>query len=145
LSTPVKEQLYPVLQKAITGKDKATAANILIDWGQTAFAYKTDDEQFGQERPLFSDETLYYPYSYCEDRAILYSVLVHNLLGLDVVLPHYPQHLATAVCFGDDTPGDYLMIDGRKYIVCDPTYIGATIGETMPQYKQTTAKIVKIR
>ncbi|MCM1151954.1 MAG: hypothetical protein NC209_04855 [Alistipes sp.] len=145
LSTPVKEQLYPVLQKAIAGKDKATAANILIDWVQTAFAYKTDDEQFGQERPLFADETLYYPYSDCEDRAILYSVLVHDLLGLDVVLLHYPEHLATAVCFGDDTSGDYMKIDGHRYIVCDPTYIGATIGQAMPQYKQAMAEIVKIR
>lgn len=145
LSTPVKEQLYPVLQKAIAGKDKATAANILIDWVQTAFDYKTDGEQFGQERPLFADETLYYPYSDCEDRAILYSVLVRDLLGLDVVLLHYPEHLATAVRFNDDTSGDYMKIDGHRYIVCDPTYIGATIGQAMPQYKQTMAKIVKIR
>lgn len=145
LSSPVKEQLYPVLQKAIAGKDKATAANILIDWVQTAFAYKTDGEQFGQERPLFADETLHYPYSDCEDRAILYSVLVRDLLGLDVVLLHYPGHLATAVHFEDEVTGDHLMIDGRKYIVCDPTYIGASIGDAMPQYKQTIAEIVKIR
>jgi len=145
LSTPVKEQLYPVLRKAIAGKDKATAANILIDWVQTAFAYKTDDEQFGQERPLFADETLCYPYSDCEDRAILYSVLVRDLLGLDVVLLHYPEHLATAVHFEDEVTGDHLILDGRKYLVCDPTYIGASIGETMPQYKQAMAEIVKIR
>ena len=112
---------------------------------QTAFDYRTDDEQFGQERPLFADETLYYPYSDCEDRAILYAVLVRDLLGLDVVLLHYPGHLATAVCFGDDTPGDYMSIGGRKYIVCDPTYIGAPIGLAMPQYKQTPAEIVRIR
>lgn len=145
LSSSVKNQLYPVLQKAIAGKNKAAAANILIDWVQTASAYKTDDEQFGQERPLFADETLYYPYSDCEDRAILYSVLVRDLLELDVVLLYYPGHLATAVCFADDTQGDYLTIDGHKYIVCDPTYIGASIGETMPQYKQTPAEVVRIR
>lgn len=145
LSTPAKNQLYPVLQKAIAGKNKAAAANMLIDWVQTAFDYQTDDEQFGQERPLFADETLYYPYSDCEDRAILYSILVRDLLGLDVVLLHYPGHLATAVCLDDDTPGDHLMIDGRKYIVCDPTYIGASIGETMPQYKQTAASVVRIK
>ncbi|WP_288844541.1 hypothetical protein [uncultured Alistipes sp.] len=145
LSASVKKQLYPVLQKAIAGKNKVAAANILIDWVQTAFDYRTDDEQFGQERPLFADETLYYPYSDCEDRAILYAILIRDLLGLDVVLLHYPEHLATAVCFGDDTSGDHLMIDGRKYIVCDPTYIGASIGETMPQYKQTRASVVRIR
>ena len=54
------------------------------------------------------------------------------------------NHLATAVYFADDVAGDYLMLDGRKYVVCDPTYIGASIGNAMPQFKQTAAKVVRI-
>ena len=105
----------------------------------------TDAQQFGQERPFFADETLFYPYSDCEDRAILFSVLVHELLGLDVLLLHYPVHLATAVSFGDlDVDGDYMTLDGKKYIVCDPTYIGSSVGDTMPQFKNTKAKIIRI-
>ena len=38
----------------------------------------------------------------------------------------------------------YLMLDGRKYIVCDPTYIGVSIGNAMPQFKQPAAKVVII-
>ena len=111
---------------------------------QTAFEYQVDDEQFGYERPLFADETFYYPYSDCEDRSILFSILVRELLNLDVVLLNYPGHLATAVHFTDNIEGDYMTIDNKKYIVCDPTYIGATIGEAMPQYKNEKAKIVKV-
>ena len=144
LSALSKEQLYPVLHRGIAGKSKSEAANMLINFVQTAFEYKTDEEQFGYERPLFADETLYYPYSDCEDRAILYSILVRDLLGLDVVLLHYPNHLATAVCFEEEVAGDYLTLDNRKYIVCDPTYIGASIGNAMPQFKQTSAEIVRI-
>lgn len=144
LSTLTKEQLYPVLRRAVAGKEKPTAANILINFVQTAFEYQTDEEQFGMERPLFADETLYYPYSDCEDRAILYAILVRDLLGLDVVLLHYPNHLATAVNFEKEVSGDYLMLDGRKYLVCDPTYIGASIGNAMPQFKQTAAKVVRL-
>lgn len=141
-----KEQLYPVLRKSISGKSNPIAANILLHFVQTAFEYATDDEQFGTERPLFADETLFYPYSDCEDRAILYSILVHELLGLDVVLLHYPGHLATAVCFDtDDVYGDYLRIDGKRYVVCDPTYINADIGQAMPQYKQTAANVIKTK
>lgn len=117
LSAWAKEQLYPVLRRCIAGKSKSEAANTLIDFVQTAFEYKTDEEQFGYERPLFADETLYYPYSDCEDRAIFYSILVRDLLGLDVVLLHYPNHLATAVSFGEEIAGDYLMLDDRKYLV----------------------------
>lgn len=144
LSAWAKEQLYPVLHRCIAGKSKSEAANMLIDFVQTAFEYKTDEEQFGYERPLFADETLYYPYSDCEDRAIFYSILVRDLLGLDVVLLHYPNHLATAVSFGEEIAGDYLMLDDRKYLVCDPTYIGAPIGNAMPQFKQTAAKVIRI-
>ena len=145
LDEDVKETLYPVLQKAIAGKSKADAANVLINFVQTAFEYKTDRDQFGKGQwAFFPDETFYYPYSDCEDRAILYSALVRELLGVDVVLLHYTDHLATAVCFGDDVPGDYFMIEGRRYVVCDPTYINANIGESMPRYKTAKAKIVRV-
>ncbi len=144
LSRQTKEQLYPVLRNCIAGKDKPAAANILLHFVQTAFEYATDDKQFGTERPLFADETLFYPYSDCEDRAILYSILVRELLGLDVVLLHYPGHLATAVCFDTEVSGDYMRIEGKRYTVCDPTFINADIGQAMPQFKQTAASIVKI-
>lgn len=144
LSQQVKEQLYPVLRQAIAGKSEKTAANMLINFVQTALQYKTDEEQFGTERPLFGDETLYYPFSDCEDRAILYAVLVRELLGLEVVLIYYPQHLATAVCFREDVAGSYFTHDGRRYVVCDPTYIGASIGESMPQFRQSEATVIQI-
>ena len=145
LSEQTKEQLYPALRSCIAGKDKPAAANILLHFVQTAFEYATDDKQFGYERPLFGDETLFYPYSDCEDRAILYSILVRELLGLEVVFLNYPGHLATAVCFNTEVTGDHLVIDGKRYVVCDPTYINADIGQAMPQYKRTAASVVKIR
>ena len=89
--------MYPKLTQQIKGKSQKDAANILIDFVQTAFEYQTDDVQFGYERPLFADETFFYPYSDCEDRSILFAHLVKDLLGLDVVLLYYPGHLATAV------------------------------------------------
>lgn len=145
LSEEVKGQLYPALLDRIAGKDLLTASNMLLNFVQTAFEYKTDAAQFGRERALFGDETFFYPYSDCEDRAILYSILVRELLGLDVVLLHYPLHLATAVCFEQDVPGDHISIDGVKYTVCDPTYIGASVGNAMPEYKTVPAKVVKIK
>ncbi len=145
LSADVKSALYPQLKKHIAGKSKADAANILLNFVQTAFKYKTDPEQFGEERPLFADETFYYPYCDCEDRSILYSILVHELLGLDVVLLNYPNHIATAVCFGsDDVKGDYFNIRGKRYVVCDPTYIGASIGRSMPNFRGVSPKLVTI-
>ena len=135
LSNSIKKDLYPILQKAIQGKSEEESANILIHFVQTAFIYKTDFEAWGvPDRIFFADETLVYPYSDCEDRSILFSRIVRDLMGLDVVLVNYPHHLATAVCFNENIKGDYLTVEGKRYLICDPTYINACIGETMPMY-----------
>ena len=144
LSNKVKKTLYPVLKKQIAGKSQVEAANILLNFVQTAFKYKTDDEQFGYERSLFGDELFYYPYSDCEDRSILFSILVKDLLNLDVVLLNYPEHLATAVCFTENVSGHYFTIKNKKYVVCDPTYIGAPVGDCMPQFAGVGATIIEI-
>lgn len=144
MSDDMKQQLYPTLRLAIEGQEEGIAANILLRFVQKAFDYATDEEQFGEERPLFAEETLFYPYSDCEDRAILFSVLVRELLGLDVVMLYYPGHLATAVAFNDDINGDYITVDNRKFTVCDPTFINSNIGQSMPQYKKTPVQVIKI-
>lgn len=134
--------LLKALSAAIEGMEEAEAANRLIDFVQTAFHYATDEEQFGYEKPFFMEETFFYPSCDCEDRAVLYSFLVRNLLGLDVVLLDYPEHIATAVAFHGDVRGDYVMYKGRRYTVCDPTYIGASIGTCMPQFRNVEAKVM---
>ena len=142
LSDLAKESLYPVLRKAIAGKTQAQAANILIDFVQTGFEYATDQQQFGYERPLYPDEALYYPFCDCEDRSILFACLVRELMGLDVVFLDYPEHLATAVHFTENVNGDYLVLEGNRYIVCDPTYIGAEIGMSMPKMRKYNPLVV---
>lgn len=146
LNAPVSEtvELSAIfaLNEFIRGKSQVEAANMLIDFVQTAFAYQTDGEQFGYEKPFFVDELFYYPYCDCEDRSILYSFLIRVLLNLDVVLLDYPNHIATAVCFTERVEGDYILVNGKKYVICDPTYIGASIGMAMPQFKSVAAKVL---
>ena len=144
LSDGVKATLYPALRSQIEGKSKKKAALMLLDFVQTGFDYATDQEQFGYERPLFGDESFYYPYNDCEDRSILFSILVRDLTGLDVVLLHYPGHLATAVHFTNDIDGDYLTVNNKRYVVCDPTYIGATIGESMPDFADSKITVLTL-
>jgi hypothetical protein len=145
LSKEVKEQLYPSLKKTVANLSEKDAANILLNLVQTGFEYKTDDEQFGREKTFFGDELFFYPYCDCEDRSILYAILVKDLLNLEVVLLDYPSHIATAVCFNENVPGDYFNLGGKKYIICDPTYIGAPIGKSMPNLLNVDAKILRIR
>lgn len=145
LSDEVKATLYPALKGQLAQRSQTAQVALLLDFVQTAFDYQTDGEQFGYERPLFGDETFFYPYSDCEDRAILFAILVRELVGLDAVLLHYPGHLATAVKFTEATPpGAYFLLDDGPYVVCDPTYIHAGVGECMPQYEDVRAQIVRL-
>ena len=143
MSEELRASLYPQLKKAIEGKSQKDAANLLLNFVQTAFQYKTDGEQFGYEKPNFPDETFYYPYCDCEDRAMLYSTLVKELMGLDTILLDYPNHIASAVRFTEEIPGDYVQLeDGTEYLICDPTYIGAPIGTCMDQYKNVAPEVI---
>ena len=142
LSEQAKDSLYPALREAIQDKTELEAANILLNFVQTGFSYAIDQKQFGYERPLYPDESLYYPYCDCEDRSILFACLVRELMGLEVVLLDYPEHIATAVCFTEKVEGDYLTLDGKSFVVCDPTYIGARVGMSMPKMKPYNPKVV---
>lgn len=120
--------------------------DIILNFVQTAFDYKTDDQQFGYEKYFYPEEVIAYPYSDCEDRSALFAWLVTTYTDAKVIGLQYEGHLATAVCFGEDVniSGDMFSYAGKKYYVCDPTYINATIGMTMPQFKDKMPKIVKM-
>lgn len=142
LAKKTQDILYPSLKNEIQGQNILTAVNIILNWVQTGFEYEYDDKVWGHDRAFFAEESLYYPYCDCEDRSILFSRLVRDLLGLDAALIYYPGHLATAVCFKEDVYGDTMLIDGRKFIVCDPTYIGAPVGAQMPDLEYDKAQAI---
>lgn len=142
LSDDVKRQLYPSLKSAIKDCSEKEAVEKLLNYVQTGFVYEYDDKVWGGDRPFFAEESLYYPYCDCEDRAVLFSRLVRDLVGLDVILVFYPGHLASAVDFSGEVAGDYISYDGRRFVVCDPTYIGAPIGLTMPNMDNKIAKVI---
>lgn len=142
LSETARQSLYPSLNRAIKHYNQIIAVKKLLNWVQTAFVYKLDDEVWGHDRAFFAEESLYYPYCDCEDRSILFSRIVRDLVGLDVVLIYYPGHLATAVRFTEAVQGDYVTIGNQRYTICDPTYIGAPIGRTMPGMDNSQAKVI---
>lgn len=121
------------------------AVEQLLNWVQTAFIYEYDDKIWGKDRTFFPEETLYYPYSDCEDRAILFTRLVRDILGLECLLVYYPGHLASAVCFNEETNGDHIILNGKKYTICDPTYINAPVGITMPGMDNKIAKVILLQ
>lgn len=146
MSTPLSDMALRSIAKGLIphleGKSKQEQANILLRFVQKAFQYKTDEDQFGREKYFYAEELLHFPFSDCEDRSALFAVLTHRLLGLDVVGIQFPGHMCTAVRFETSFEGDHLEIDGKRYTICDPTYIGADIGMCMPDFKTAKATVV---
>lgn len=145
-TTPMSEltrsELYPKVNDLVAGLSKKEAVERILNWIQTGFVYEYDDKVWGGDRAFFPEETLFYPYCDCEDRSILFTRMVKDLLRLDCMLVYYPGHLASAVCFDSDVEGDYIQYGGKRYVVCDPTYIGAKIGYTMPNMDNSKAKVL---
>ena len=154
LDESIRKQLYPQMKEKLAGKSELMAVQELLWWmhgnvdlegviqDSDCFLYRYDEDVWGIDRAFFGEETLFYPYCDCEDRSILLSHLVRDVVGLDVVLVYYPGHLAMAVHFNEPVEGDYVMCEGRKFIVVDPTYIGSRVGETMPMVADEPTTVI---
>lgn len=149
-NTPMDENIqrgiYTALSEKLAGMSQLEAVNRLLDFVQTGFVYEYDEKVWGEDRAFFAEETLHYPFCDCEDRAILFTRLVRDILHLECVLVYYPGHLAAAVHF-DEQPGGtfYTAANGKNYTLCDPTYIGAGVGMEMPQFEQSEVILIHIK
>lgn len=141
----IRNSLYPQIRQRIDGMDQLKALNKILHWVQTGFEYEYDDKVWGCDRAFFPEESLYYPYCDCEDRSILFTRIVRDILGLKCVLVYYPGHLASAVALTQGSPtGDYFDYGGLRFFVADGTIMGygASVGETMSRMDNKTAKLI---
>lgn len=138
----VRDLVVEQIRSQVQGMDEHEAANKILHFIQYGFKYATDGQQFGREKYFYFEESLYYPKNDCEDRAIFYAYLIHEILKLDVHLIQFPGHECTAVAFTKPLEnGTSYEYKGKTYYICDPTYIGANIGRCMPAYKNETPQI----
>ena len=132
LGAEAESTLYPYLKEKLEGLGEEAAVQLILIYLYKVFPYKEDEKVWGKERYFFPEETLYYEFSDCEDRAILFTRIVRDLLGLKTALLYMPGHLSAAVHFNSDVDGDAVKVNGVKYVICDPTYINANVGQAMP-------------
>jgi hypothetical protein len=142
ISPTLTKQLDAFFLPIFEGKTERKKLAILLDFVQQAIVYKTDKEQFGEERYFFPDETLYYPGADCEDRSVLLARLIKRYLKLDAIGLLYPMHVTMAVALTDCDEGDFVNYKGKKFYHCDPTYLGALCGKAMEAVKHSTPEVV---
>jgi hypothetical protein len=136
-SSLLRHGLLEELKKYTATMGDEEAVDFLLSFIQQSFAYKTDNEQFGHERYFFIEESLYFPYNDCEDRAVLLAWLVRELVGIKVIGLLYPGHMTTAVALKHVKPEfSTVSYHGNQYVIADPTYLGASVGMAMPSYSR---------
>jgi len=142
VSPASKESLVREFSKITSGMSGSQAVSLLLQFVQTAFNYEVDDKQFGKEKFLFAEETVFYPASDCEDRSVLFAYLVKELLNFKVIGLEYPGHVSTAVKLAKGVEGDRVIFENEEYIVADATYVNAPLGLTMTDYRNKTPEVI---
>jgi hypothetical protein len=132
LSATATESLVKELQRATSYMRTAESVNFLLRFVQTAFEYKKDEQVYGEEKFSFPEETLMNPYSDCEDKAMLYALLVNKVLGLKTVALYYKnaEHINIAIESWNEKIKGNFSFKNQDYIVCEPSGKGFNIGES---------------
>lgn len=141
----VRKELVKQLKEQLGGLSKPQAVNKLLTFVQNGFEYSTDEDFHGFEKPYFVEEMLFYPKNDCEDRAIFYTGMLWDALGVPNQLIAYPGHESAAVAL-PSKPADCPQATSHTYsgstlYISDPTYIGSVTGMCIPQYVTTVPKI----
>ncbi|MEI8007025.1 MAG: hypothetical protein WCI48_12530 [Bacteroidota bacterium] len=147
-NTPLSPQaissLDASLKPMMKDKTETDKVAILLKFVQDAFPYKLDMEQFGREKYFFPDETLHYPYSDCEDRAVFLVKLIYLYTNLTAVGLEYSDHVSVAVKLDEPIMGSYVVFKNDRYYICDPTFIGAGLGMAMDEMKKQSPDIIVV-
>ncbi len=115
----------------------------LLSFVRTLKPYKDDIEAFGRERPLFPEESFYYDFLDCEDKSVMFGILVKYLLNLDYVALQYNNHVNLAILL----KGEYkhtLEEEELQYVICEPSNSedGLGIGNSPDYNSDDTYKVV---
>jgi hypothetical protein len=87
---------------------------------------------------------LAYPYADCEDRTFFLNALITELVGVETIGLNYPGHVAMAVRLKDEHSSDAIIqYEGKNYVYCDPTYMGADVGKMPDSYKGQQPVVIR--
>ncbi|WPV02100.1 hypothetical protein SNE26_09960 [Mucilaginibacter sp. cycad4] len=143
LSKETYGSLIPLLKKNVGSMNITKGVDYLMHFTRYAFLYENDDMNFGREKRLSPEETLFAQYSDCDDRAALFFYLVKEIYNLPMIAVLYPTHITMAVQF-DKPVGKPLFYKGKAYSFCEPTpqLHDLKIGQVSASLKQVPYKVV---
>lgn len=140
-----EKELLAQLKRSLQGLTEQEQVSLLLSLIQYGFAYELDEKQWGREYYAATEHALSLQAIDCEDRSFLFARLVKEITGRDTIAVLYPGHVAVAVNLDNkNQSGVYYLHNNKKYYIADPTYIGAAIGQVMPNYANVKPEIIEI-
>jgi hypothetical protein len=135
--------LIPLLRKNIKSMDQKKGVDYLMRFTRYAFLYEDDVVNYGKEKRMSPEETLFSSYSDCDDRAGLFFYLVKEIYDLPMIALLYPTHITIGVQF-DKPEGETIVYNGKVYSVCEPTLQpeDLRIGQVSSKLKNTPYQVV---
>ena len=143
VDSQLREDLVEQLKAQLAGMSDREKVNSLMSLCHKGFNYSTDQDFHGFEKPYFLEENFIYDKNDCEDRAIFFSYLLWNALGLPCQLVQYPGHESATVAVNEDISGYFYDTEGTRYYSADPTYIGSTVGMVMKAFRTASPTVDK--
>lgn len=144
---PLSKETYgsfiPLLKSNVSRMSQKKGIDYLMRFTRYAFLYESDEDNFGKEKRLSPEETLFAKYSDCDDRAALFFYLVKEIYNLPMIALLYPTHITMAVQF-DKPIGDPIVYKGKTYSMCEPTpqQQDLNIGQIAAKLKNTAYQVV---
>jgi hypothetical protein len=121
LSRETYSSLIPALKNNLKGLNQKKGVDYLMKFTRYAFKYESDEDNFGKEKRLSPEQTLFSDYSDCDDRAALFFYLVKEIYNLPMIALLYPSHITMAVKFDKSNMKNGIEYKGDDYYVCEPT------------------------
>lgn len=136
LSKKTYQSLIPKLKDEIKGLETSKGVDYLMEFTRNAFLYEDDRDNFGKEKRLSPEQTLFNKYSDCDDRVALFFYLVKEIYNRPMIVMLYPTHVSIAVNF-EKNIGKPVFYNNMAFTVCDPTpqQEELSIGELARKYK----------
>jgi hypothetical protein len=120
LTKETYSSLIPLLKKTLKDMGQKKGVDYLMKFTRYAFLYQDDEDNFGKEKRLSPEETLFSKYSDCDDRVALFFYLVKEIYDVPMIALLYPTHITMAVKL-DKPIGDPILYNGKVYSLCEPT------------------------
>ncbi len=143
LSNETYSSLIPSLKTTVSGMSQKKGIDYLMRFTRNAFLYEDDEQNFGKEKRMTPEQTLFSKYSDCDDRAALFFYLVKEIYNLPMIALLYPTHITMAVQF-DKPAGKPIIYNGKKYYVCEPTpqIQDLKVGQISEKYRDVRYEVV---